>query len=149
MTLEGNESADQSSLELHLEVSSPSPRPAGNVVLINTGNQDVRLWRTGNSWGDTVLSFKVIRDEKVWRLLRREHEYTRNVPSSFELPAGDRHEWAFDLGDGEWEAEDSAEQLSVLGAWLVAVYDVPRTPEAVGHAIWIGRLQSEPIFLER
>jgi hypothetical protein len=128
MTFEGNGLAGQSSLELHLEVSSPSPRPAGTVVLVNTGNQDVRLWHTGNSWGDTVLSFEMIRNEKVWRLLRQEHEYTRNVPSSFRLPAGDRHEWAFDLGDGEWEAEASAEQLAVLGARLVAVYDVPRTP---------------------
>jgi hypothetical protein len=37
---------------LYLAVRSGPPLPAGTFVLVNTGSTDVRVWRTGNQWGD-------------------------------------------------------------------------------------------------
>lgn len=135
------------SLAISIELRSGPPGPAGKVVLVNTGSADVRLWNTGNHWGDRVLSFEVLHGGRVWRLVSRPQEYTRNVPSSFVLPAGARHEWPFDLGDGDWEADVPIEQLTIPGAQLVAVYDVPRSPEAESHGVWTGELRSEPMLL--
>jgi hypothetical protein len=109
---------------------------------------EVRIWRTGNLWGDTVLSFELLPDERSYSVVRKPQVYTRNVPSSLKVPGGSRHELPFDLGDGEWEAGSPLDQLILPGAQLVAIYDVPQTPEALEHGVWTGQLRSEPVFLD-
>jgi hypothetical protein len=138
----------QATLALQLVVHSGPPRPAGTIVLVNTGNTEVRIWRTGNEWGDTAFSFEVIQDDPIWRVVRQPQVYTRNLPSSVVVPAGTTHEWPFDLGDGQWQADPHIEQVLVPGAQLVAIYHVPRSPEAVTHNVWMGRLRSKPVVLE-
>jgi hypothetical protein len=135
-------------LTLHLVLLSGLPHPSGTVTLVNEGSADVRLWRTGNEWGDTVLSFEVSRGSDIWRVVRRPQIYTRNVPSSVVVPAGATHEWPFDLGDGEWDADTQIDQLIATGAQLVARYDVPLSPEAAEHGVWTGQLQSQPVLLD-
>lgn len=135
-------------LALHLILFSGPPRTTGAVVFVNTGSTDVSIWQMGNQWGDRVLSFEVIHNGGVWRIFRREQVYTRNVPSSFLLLAGSRHEWPFDLGDGDWDAETPIDQLLVPHAQLVAVYDVPPSPEAVNHGVWVGQIRSKPMLLD-
>jgi hypothetical protein len=134
-------------LKLDLELRLVLPRPAGAVVLMNAGRTAIRVWQSGNQWGDTVLSFEVLRSGKVWRVFHKPQDYTRNVPSSKEVPAGARHAVAFDLGDGEWDAGAPIEQLTAPPAQLVAVYDVPPTPEARDRGIWTGQLRSNPALL--
>jgi hypothetical protein len=135
-------------LRLYLVLFSGLPRPTGVVVLSNTSSTDVRVWQTGNQWGDTALSFEVLHNGLVLRIVRREQEYTRNVPSSFVLPVKSRHEWPFDLGDGDWDAETPIDQVAGRHTQLVAVYDVPTTPEALNHGVWTGQLRSEPVLLD-
>lgn len=127
-------------LELHLELDSGAPRPAGRVVAVNTGSASLRLWNEGNSWGDAALRFEAHRGTGVCTIQRRPQEYTRNVPSSFELRPGERHEWRFDLGSGEWDAGD-------LSGALTAVYTIPPTPEAREQGVWTGEVRSEPVSL--
>lgn len=140
----GDDSVGNTLLALHLVLISGLPRPTGTVVLVNTGSTDVNIWQAGNRWGDTMLSFEILHNGRIWRIHRREQVYTINVASSFVLPAGSRHEWAFDLGDGDWEAEIPLDQLTLAGTQLVAAFDIPTSPEAVTHGVWIGRLRSEP-----
>jgi hypothetical protein len=147
MDKQGDESVSYTLLTLHLVLFSDLPRPTGAVVLVNTGSAGVSVWQTGNRWGDTVLSFEVLHNGCVWRIVRREQVYTINVPSSFVLPAGSRHEWTFDLGDGDWEAETPIDQLTVPNAQLVAVFDVPPSPEAVDYGVWTGQLRSQTVLL--
>ena len=135
-------------LTLHLVLFSGLPHLSGTVTLVNEGSADVRLWRTGNEWGDTVLSFEVSRGSDTWRFVRRPQVYTRNVPSSVVVPAGATHEWPFDLGDGQWDGDAPIDQLIVAGAQVVARYDVPRSPEAAEHGVWTGELRSQPVFLD-
>src|SRR5262249_5470529 len=138
MDTKGDQSVSYTLLTLHITLAAGLLRPTGVVVLVNTGGTDVRVWQTGNQWGDTVLSFEVLQNGLVYPIVRREQEYTRNVPSSFVLPARSVHEWPFDLGDGDWDAEIPVDQLNVPQAQLVAIYDVPRSPEAVNHGVWTG-----------
>lgn len=134
-------------LTLRLELRSGPPRPTGVVVLANEAGADARVWRPGNRWGDTALSFEVEHDGRVGHITRREQVYTINVPRSFVLPEGSSHALPFDLGDGEWEAEIPIDQLIVPEAQLVAVFDVPPSPEAMEHGVWIGQLRSDPVLL--
>lgn len=134
-------------LTLHLTLLAGLPQPAGVVVLVNDGDTSVGVWRTGNAWGDPVLSFEVLHDGVVLPIVRREQEYTRNVPSSFSLAAASRHEWPFDLGDGSWDAQTPLDQLDPRHARLVGVYAVPPSPEAERHGVWTGQLRSAPVAL--
>lgn len=135
-------------LALHLVLFSSLPHPTGVVVLHNMGNTDVRVWKVGNRWGDTMLSFELIGNGRILHIVRREQVYTINVPSSFVLPAGSKHEWPFDLGDGEWEADVPIEQMAVPGAQLIAIHTVPPSPEAAEHSVWTGQLRSRPVLLD-
>lgn len=143
-----NASMNQESLAIHIELRSSAPQPRGAVVLVNMDSTPIRVWRTGNQWGDTALSFEVLRGERTLHIVRRPQDYTRNVPSPVEVPAATRHEWPFDLGDGQWEADAPIDQLTVADAQLVAVYDIPPSPEAVEHGVWTGQLRSKPILLD-
>ena len=136
------------SLTLQLVLSSGPAGPAGTVVLDNTSGADVRVWRAGNQWGDTALSFEVWRRDDIRRLVRRPQVYTVNLPLSAVVPAGATHEWPFDLSDGQWEADAPLDQLLVPGAQLVAVYDVPLSSEAMDHDVWTGQLRSDPVLLD-
>jgi hypothetical protein len=132
-------------IRVELDRSRP---PGGMVVIVNSGPDAVRLWRTGNSWGDEVLSFDLMRDGLTARVVRRPQVYTRNVPSSVSVPPGGNHELPFDLGDGSWDSDEPLDSFAEPGARLVAVYEVPETPEAAVHGVWTGRVESEPVALE-
>jgi hypothetical protein len=102
----------------------------------------------GQPVGRLALSFEVFQGDRILHIVRKPQVYTRNVPSSVALPAGTRHEWPFDLGDGEWEADAPIDQAVVPGAQLVAIYDVPPSTEAIDHGVWTGQLRSKPVPLE-
>jgi hypothetical protein len=129
------------------ELRRHAPWPAGSAILVNLGRTRVRFWQMGNQWGDGVLSFEVLLDGRTWRLSRRQQIYSRNVPSSAAVLAGATHRISFDLGDGSWEGEARVDQLIDPGARLVAVYDVPQTPEAEKYGVWVGKLRSQPVPL--
>lgn len=136
-----------SELAIAVDLDRGAP-PAGRVAIENRGSEAVRLWRTSNTWGADALTFELTRGTESVHLTRRPEDYTRNVPSSVEVPAGGRHELPFDLGDGSWQGDEQLERLAGPGARLVAVYEVGETRESAEHGVWSGRLESEPVLLE-
>jgi hypothetical protein len=137
--------AEGQPLALELQVD-PSLPPRGAVAIANRGTTPVRVWELGNSWGDATLSFELLRDGAVEKIVREPQVYTVNLPERREVPAGGRHEWRFDLGDGSWKIGDVT-HLDVPDTRLVAVYEVVPTPEAEEHGVWVGRLRSDPVPL--
>jgi hypothetical protein len=135
-----------SELALVVDLSRASP-PAGTAAIENRGPEAVRLWRTSNTWGAGALRFELTRSGASLLLTRRPEDFTRNVPSAVEVPAGGRHELPFDLGDGGWEGDEQLDRPAGPGGRLVAVYEVGETPEAAVHGVWTGRLKSEPVSL--
>jgi hypothetical protein len=148
MDATGNESVSDSAPTLRLMLRAGSSPPAGSVVLANAGSMDLRIWKTCNEWGDSRLSFEISRGDHIWHVVRRPQVYTRNVPSFVVVPAGGSHEWPFDLGDDDWIADAPVGELMGPPTQVVAVYDVPVSPEAVERAVWTGRLRSEPAKLD-
>jgi len=116
---------------------------AGRVVLVNQGDKPIRVWRTGNLWGDTALRFEISRPPIVACVIRKPSRYTINVPSSVPVPAGGSHAWHFDFGDGSWESDVPFGQM--VGAELIAIYEASESPEALANGVWTGCLRSEPV----
>jgi len=137
-------SADPLSLSISL---TDTARPAGEVVLTNDGEDAIRIWRTGNDWGDGTLSFVVSRDDDASTVTPAPQDYTRNVPSSFEVPAHGSHRFAFDLRDGSWEPEAVLAGLPDGDARLTAVFEITPTPESTEHGVWTGQVRSDPVAL--
>jgi hypothetical protein len=134
------------SLTIRLQLHRKKP-PAGEVVVQNRGATPIRLWRVGNSWGDETLSFDVIAGSGAHHLSRQFQVYTRNVPSSFLLDPGAEHRIAFDLGDGTWKPGEILSLLNAPEAQLLAIYDVPASPEALAHGVWTGQVRSSGVRL--
>ena len=132
------------SIEIELLRDVP---PAGAVALINMGGAVIRIWALGNEWGDEMISFEVIGDSTVIQVMRSPQVYTRNVPSSIEVPAGGRHQIPFDLGDGSWQLAAPASELFARGTRIVAVYEVPPSHEASTAGVLTGCLRSQAIPL--
>jgi hypothetical protein len=134
-------------LRATIDLRAPAP-PAGFVVVHNDGPAAVRVWRTGNEWGDDALFFEVSHGGRTARVLSRGQNYTRNVPSAVGVSPGSGHEWPFDLGDGTWDTEPPAVDAPPDAAELVAVYAPRESPEAVAAGVWVGEVRSAPVTLE-
>jgi hypothetical protein len=94
-----------------------------------------------------MISFEVRRGPTVRHVVRAPQVYTRNVPSPLVVSPGVRHSIPFDLDDGTWQLEAPVVELFGAGASLVAIYDVPESPEAIEAGVWIGQLHSQPVPL--
>lgn len=116
----------------------------GSVVLANQGDKSVRIWRTGNSWGDNALVFELHKPPIIAHVIRAPQIYTRNVPASVVVSPGDSHVWHFDFGDGSWEIDVPFDELVKPGAELTAVYEAGESPEALANDVWTGCLRSQP-----
>jgi hypothetical protein len=133
---------------LDVDVSlTDAGRPAGDVVLVSRGPAPARVWRMGNSWGDETVSFEISSGGDMAVVKRKPQVYTRNVPSSFEIPPGGRHAFPFDLSDGAWRTEAALGLLEAGDVRLVAVYELVPDHEAVEQGCWTGRIRSEPVPL--
>jgi hypothetical protein len=131
-------------VSLHLRLAGA--RPAGLAEVHNDGPETVRLWRRGNSWGDTALRFEAT-GPVVVRVVRRALVYTRDVPATVELAAGESDAWEFDLGDGTWQAEAGADVPDLTGAHLQAVYEIGPSAEARDQQAWTGTVRSAPVLV--
>ncbi|MBW8859361.1 MAG: hypothetical protein JF570_06385 [Caulobacter sp.] len=123
-------------LSIRLDLLRTGP-PVGVARVTNDGPEPVRLWASGNSWGDGMLTFVL----DGARIARTGQEYTRNAPDAAVLAPGAVYAIAFDLGDGTWTP------AALAGRWLVARLENPNTDETRAHEVWAGTIASDPVDL--
>jgi hypothetical protein len=64
--------------------------------------------------------------------------FTRNVPAFDEIPPGGRLEVRLDITDGDWLTSTATQPRFEAGDTIVAIYDVPSTPESERFDVWHG-----------
>jgi hypothetical protein len=134
-------------VSLALRLAAPSsPRPVGTAEVHNDGEETLRFWCVGNSWGDTALRFEITTSAGVVRVVRSALTYTRDVPATVEVGPGADLRLAFDLGDGTWQVEPSGDDVPVLAdAHLQAFYEIGPSSEADDQQVWTGLVRSARI----
>jgi hypothetical protein len=116
------------------------------VTVVNTGEQDLRLWSRGNSWGWLMFSLLLAQPgSDQWReLTAKPICWTTNIPHALDLPIGGRLDYELRHEDPSWEGLDD------VNAWLSQLLQVrvrlriPETPEAMAQEVFIGEALTPP-----
>jgi hypothetical protein len=115
-----------------------------HVVVTNTGKISTRLWREWCSWGYFSLSFE-IRDQhgataKIVKKMDR--AWDKNFADWIVIPAGDSLVYEVSFDKSIWKDAPLPEPGKTLSVDLVAVFEVPDSPEAKTNNVWTGRVTS-------
>ena len=99
-------------------------------------------WETWNSWGYQTISFELTASSGSKIVIsKRQQDFTVNGPSTFVIPPGEHQIYAVKL-DKSWEARPIVPKANKTSVALKAIYEVPSTPEAGQHKVWVGHLES-------
>lgn len=144
-------SVDASRSYLNLEITSVEAKGILEVVLKNTNDEKIKIWKDSNSWGFARWRVIRIREGKIDVYYQNpERVFTRNIPSYNFVERENPIKMRFDLNDGEWckqenscgNAEEKNSQFSHFdfkpSDFLIIIFDVPRTTEALSLDVWYG-----------
>ncbi len=123
-------------------VISVSPNPqAFYVVLKNKSKEPKRLFEFWNSWGYQNISFRFLTPDGVREVRRKDQDFTRNFPSTYEVQGGEVTVFriAFDERWDEfpWIAEGES------NVRMQVVYKCDPSPEAKEGKVWTGTVESK------
>jgi hypothetical protein len=108
------------------------------IQMCNVSSQPLRIFRTGNSWGDSHWRVLILRVNKIDTLVQNFRGiHTRNFPEFQEVRPGDCLSQTLDLLDGNWVNTTEDIQLKA-GEAMVVIYDVPKSNEAIDRKVWYG-----------
>jgi hypothetical protein len=119
------------------------PKDHFHVILSNTSPTAQRVFQDWNSWGYYSLSFEVEgSDGKRWIAKKTRTAFTRNFPSSWEIPPGGNL-----VIDVYWGDESTWEGFPPFGTEgralsLRAVFEIKPDSETKQHQVWTGRIVS-------
>ena len=110
------------------------------VELTNNSNKPIRVFRDSNTWGAArwrLLRVKDGRTEAFAQTLKDRY-FTRNIPAFDKIPAGGRLAVRLNVNDGHWLTSARSPARFESGDTIVAIYDVPSTPESEKLGVWHG-----------
>jgi hypothetical protein len=110
---------------------------AGRVLLRNQSKAEVKLWSTGNRWGDYALRFQIDSTGGSIICEKQQQIYTRNVPTYASISPGKDYVISFDLNDGSWSC---GSLLAKNITRLTAIYEIRPTPESEKHNVLSGSI---------
>jgi hypothetical protein len=129
----------QSTGPLQLSIAQASSSGAAVVRITNASEKPLRMWKDSNSWGAARWRILLIRKGQLHTFFQNpDHDFTRNIPSFNEIAPGASIEQKLNLNDGDWRGIDSGKVQFTSGDYLIVLYDVPFTPEALNSNVWYG-----------
>lgn len=144
-------SNDVSRACLELEIIEVEPQGILNVNLSNAEDQKIKVWKDSNSWGFARWRVIRIREGKSEIYYQNpERVFTRNIPSYNFAERDKPIKIRLDLNDGEWCKQENIcesieEKVSPFDRvefkssdFLIVIFDVPRTTEALTLDVWYG-----------
>jgi len=113
--------------------------PQLTVVLTNRGEQTLRLWKDGCSWGYQNLSFELTDAAgRSIKVTRAERGFEKNVPTWNDLRSGGDLSMDVTLSAPEWRNLPALKHGERQAVRIRAVYRSEPGFDATTHHVWIG-----------
>ncbi|HEY6971763.1 MAG TPA: hypothetical protein VJA94_21305 [Candidatus Angelobacter sp.] len=113
------------------------------VILTNTSSQTQAAFESWDGWGCQAISFEMqTADGHKFIVTRKRPALTRNVPSTFLIPAGEPMVYSIALDD-EWAAVPAVPRGNDTPITIKAIYEIKPTPESAKAHVWTGRVESK------
>ncbi len=123
--------------------SGESNTRAFYVVLTDVSKQPQFVWESWNSWGYRSIFLELTSSTgKTCVVSVKRHGFTRNLPGSFLIPAGEQQVFPIIL-DASWEGVPAFPSAGSDRFTLKAIYEVAPSPEAAPSGVWVGRVSSK------
>jgi hypothetical protein len=117
--------------------------PQFHVVVTNTSDRPVRLWREWCSWGYFNLSFVVTRDGgRPVTVRKKPRGWDRNFPDATLVPPGEHMVWDVTFEDSTWQDCPVPTPGKPQTVTMKAVYEIRPDKEAEAVHVWTGRVSS-------
>jgi len=117
------------------------------VVLSNTSQADMSVWREWCSWGYFCLSFDMtLPDSKTIHVKKKPRSWKKNYPDPFIVKKGSHFVYAVSFNE-MWEGfPDDWKNQKVK---LKAIFSVEKEDDQAGrHKVWIGKVESPEIEVQ-
>ena len=111
------------------------------VILKNKTKSPKRLFEYWNSWGYQNISFYFYTDKGAHVINRKEQDFTRNFPSTYEIPPGETMVFPLTFNESWDELSDIPEGESKVR--IQVVYTCNPTFEAKEEKAWTGIVASK------
>jgi hypothetical protein len=109
------------------------------VVVSNTSEKPVRLWKEFCSWGYTTLSFQVEGQSGKRSVVvkTRRPVWRKNTPDWMTITPGDHMVFNVAFGSQSWQTEPLTGEIK-----LKAVFEISKDKQTDEHKVWTGRIES-------
>ena len=115
-----------------------------HVIIENSSERQVNLWRERYSWGYFNLKFQIT-DEKgaTWIARKKEKEWEKNFPSFVSVDPRDKMVIDVTFNPDIWEnvLPPNTEQSTTVS--MIAIYESEDSEDTRKRGIWSGRLVSD------
>jgi hypothetical protein len=115
-----------------------------HVVIENSSEHQINLWREWCSWGYFNLKFQIT-DEKgaTWIVRKKEKEWDKNFPDFVSINPSDKMVIDVTLNSDIWENILPHDIELSTTVSMIAIYDGENSEDARKRGIWSGKLVSE------
>jgi hypothetical protein len=120
------------------------------LTVVNSSNQELRIWEWHNSWGWYSLTFELRLDDDLRVTIgHKAREWTKNGPDYFDLAPNESREVSLDLHDGWWGLVGADQERLAQAGWrdepvrLRARLQISSTPESDRLGTFTGTVYSE------
>jgi len=113
------------------------------VVVTNTSNAPIKLWRDWCSWGYYNLFFEIDQDGKAMPIRKVERDWRKNFPDWQELKPGDPYVIPVSFDPAVWKlGELKGGAGKPREVRMRAVFQIEGDEDAQKAGIWTGRVES-------
>jgi len=127
--------------------SVPAEQSGFNVILTNTSDQNLSVWREWCSWGHDCLSFEVtLADGGVFMIAKMPREYLKNYPDPFLVAPNKSFVLRVKFSDDEWQG--FPKEWKDQDIKIRAIYRVKKDEQSARLKVWHGEIKSDKLTVK-
>jgi hypothetical protein len=121
------------------------------VVLVNSSNSDLYIWREWCSWGYSSLSFTITTpDGRSFEVNKKGHFWTMNYPDPYLVRPGRYFVWNVQFSPDEWQGfpPDWTDGQVTIQAHFEQTKDESLPPGKEPPKLWLGKVSSDSLKVD-